>query len=146
MSTQGIEIKGKQGAALDAETKAFEITVAGTVHKRIGTLATAAGVILYQANATTVDTVTGDDFPATFDYGFFWCDQLVQLQLITDTPDGSVVFDVPALEPFVIPEGTMLITATDARLAAAAATTPIDMIFLRNDSGNTANYMLVLID
>jgi hypothetical protein len=116
------------------------------VHKKIGSVAADGEVILYQANGSTVDGVTGDDFPATFAYLFFWSDQNVQLQLITDTPDANVVFPILANTPFILSNGGMLAVATDTRIVADATVSPIDMVHLHNLAASaTANYVMVLV-
>ncbi len=138
MSSQGLDISGKQGAATaDAET-ALSITVTGTVHKVVGTLATATVITIYDDD---------DDYPADWDYAFFWADADCYIQIIAGST--NVVFKVEATVPFWIPGFDSCLPAANATLITGGTEptlTDIDSIAIGNYSGSSLNYVLAIID
>lgn len=139
MDSQGITIAAKQGAASASAATALSTTVTGTVHKLIGTVGNAAAVTMY-------DAVT--DVPATWDKLFFWCDQNVHLQLVDNASTGThVTIAVNALDPFTMSDGDLLAAASETLITNATTTLlSITQIVIGNSSGNTANFVLILVD
>jgi hypothetical protein len=136
LTSQGVLTEGKQGTAANPATTPYELTVTGTVHKRIGTAADEAETLIYDSTV---------DFPATWDYLFFWCDQSVQLNLVTSATGFTV--EVTQYQPFVLSSQKILGQADATNLAAQATTTVIDEITMGNyDADATCNYVLILVD
>ncbi len=136
--TQGLTFSGKQGLPASLPSDVFDITVTGTCHPIMGTLATAGAVTVYDDD---------DDVPTGFDYLFFWSDQICYLQLITAS--GSVVHRVAAYTPFVLPGyGTVLANTSTTPIAGGAepATVDIDSVVIGNYSGTSMNYFFAVID
>jgi hypothetical protein len=136
MSTQGISVDGKQGTAANPAATPLTITVSGTVHKVIGTLTSGTEVLAYDAGAT--------DYPATWDYMFFWCDQKCQIQLITGATE--VTIEAAQYAPQVLSTGKHLASAGTGANSAEATLAAITSINLGQYSGSTANYVLILVD
>jgi hypothetical protein len=136
MSTQGLTIDGKQGTASNPAATPLTVTVTGTVYRLVGTIADEAELIIYDST---------NDYPATWNNLFFWCDQSVQLQFVTSAT--GCTFEVTQYQPFVLSSQKMLGIATATNLAAQATTTVIDEITIGNyDADTTANYVLILVD
>lgn len=138
LDSQGVEKTGKQGTSTDAAQTPFDVTVTGTDYAMTGSIATA-----------TVRTLWDEDsnFPATFDYLHFWCDQIVYLQLIAQ--GTNVIHRIAAKQPFVLPGySTILAAANTTPIAGGTEPTlsQIDSILLGNYSGSTANFTLTLVD
>lgn len=138
LTAQGLEITGKQGAAVDSFAEALDITVTGTIHHVVGRLATAAVVTVYDDD---------DDVPADWDYLYYWADQDSYIQIIG--PTMNVIFKIEATQPFVLPGFDSMNAAANAT-AITGGTEPtmsdIDSIVLGNYSGETMNYLFAVID
>lgn len=138
MEAQGLTHSGKQGAAADAATEAFEVTVGGQIHKVVGSLATASVVTVYDDD---------NDTPADFDYLFFWADQDCYIQIIGS--GSNVIFKIEAKVPYWISGFDTILAAADTT-AITGGTEPtltdIDSVVIGNYSGNTMNYVLAVID
>lgn len=136
LPTQGRTLTGKQGTSTDSVSTAFEITVTGTTHTMIGTLATA-----------TVNTLWDDDndFPIDWDYLYFWADQDVYLQIVSTT---NVIFKILAKVPFTMTYDSLLAAADATIITGGSEPTlvDIDSIVLGNYSGSSVNYQLTLVD
>ena len=95
-----------------------------------------------------VRTIFDEDnqFPANWDFMFFWSDQDLYLQLIGSA--GNVVLHIKALVPFILWHDEILPAANTTLLVAGATPTmeDIDSILISNVSGSTANYFLALVD
>ena len=138
LTAQGVSMSGKQGLAADGMTDEYEITVAGTYHHMTGSIATA-----------TVNTIYDDDndFPIDWDYLWFWADQIVYLQIVGSATNAT--FKIAAYQPFVLPGYDSVLAAADTTIITGGSepsVTDIDSIVLGNYSGNTANYVFVVID
>jgi hypothetical protein len=129
---------GKQGEADSAVGTAFELTVSGTCHFLEGTLATATVITLWDDD---------NDFPADFDYLYFWADQDCYLQFVGTATNFTL--KVEAYCPFVLPGFDELLAAASTTLITGG-TEPtmesIDSVALGNYSGNTLNYTFSVID
>lgn len=143
MSSQGITVDGKHGAASDASTTAVEMTVTGTVHERIGTVGDSAGAVMFASSGAS-----GDDLPSAFDYLFFWSDQNVHIQLMDVANSNWAEIGVTAKHPFIMSDGDILVHDSDTSAISDASATlnAIDKIVVGNSSGATANYHLILVD
>jgi hypothetical protein len=138
LPTQGNTLTGKQGAAADGFAAALAITVSGTVHQVVGSLTTATVATVYDDD---------DDFPADWDYLFFWADQISYIQLIGS--GSNVIFKLAATQPFVLPGYDSLLAAANTTIITGGsepALTDIDSIVVGNYSGNTMNYLFIVID
>lgn len=135
---QGLSVIGKQGLAASLVTDVYDITVSGTTHHVVGSLATATVVTVYDDD---------DDSPADWDYLFYWADQISYIQIIG--PTMSVVFKIAAYQPFVLP-GYDSLTAAASATAITGGSEPspsdIDSVVLGNYSGTTMNYLFAVID
>lgn len=136
--SQGLYKYGKQGAPDDTITTAYGITVTGTTHYVVGSLATATAVTVYDDD---------DDTPADWDYLYYWADQITYIQIIGS--GSNVVFKVAAYQPFALPGyDSMLAAANTTPITGGAepSLTDIDSVVLGNYSGNTANFVFAVID
>ena len=138
LTSQGRTRTGKQGAAADGADEPLDVTVSGTVHEVIGSLATASVVTVYDDD---------NDVPADWDYLYFWADQDCYLQVIGS--GTNVTFKVEATQPFVLPGFDTVLAAADTT-AITGGTEPtltdIDSVVIGNYSGNTMNYHFCVID
>lgn len=135
---QGSTISGKHGLAASGADDALDITVSGTCHHVVGSLATAAIVTVYDDD---------DDVPADWDYLYFWADQDCYIQIIG--PTMHVVFKIEAYQPFVLPGFDSLTAAANATPITGGsepAPSDIDSVVIGNYSGNTMNYLFAVID
>jgi hypothetical protein len=135
METQGRTLTGKQGTSTDLVTDAKEITVDGTAHDVIGSLATATGKTVWDED---------DDVPADWDYLYFWADQDCYLQLIGQTTQVSL--PIKAGVPHTQYGDQILAAANTTALVAAPSLEDIDSVRIWNESGNTMNYHFAVID
>lgn len=138
LTTQGVTLTGKQGEAADLAAEEYAHSITGTAYYTPGVIATATVRTLYDEDS---------NFPATFDYLYFWADQTVYLQLIAQAT--NVTFKVSAYLPFVLPGfGTLLAAANTTLITGGSepALSVIDSIAVGNYSGNSANYILALFD
>ena len=136
--TQGRTVTGKQGDADDGVDDPMALTVTGTVHEVIGSLATAAVATVFDDD---------DDVPADWDYLYFWADADCYIQIIG--PAMNVVFKVEATVPFVLPGFDSIRAAADATAITGAAEptmSDIDSVLIGNYSGGAMNYHFALID
>jgi hypothetical protein len=137
VETQGRTITGKQGDYDDNTDEPFVVSVTGTSHDIVGSIATA-----------TVKTVwdDDDDLPATWDFFYFWCDQDVYLQFVGTATNFTI--KVEAKVPFKMSFQKLLAAAstTDIVGGTEPTTETIDHINIGNYSGNTANYQATVID
>lgn len=132
----GVTFSAKQGAADDAATEPFEMTVSGYVHQHAGVLATA-----------TARTVWDEDSyePNDASYIFFWSDVDMYLQVIGQTT--NFVIPVEAKVPFCLSANTMLAAAnTTAISGSAPSVEAIDSIVIQNNSGGNGNYVFAVIE
>lgn len=138
ITAQGQTFADHQGTYDSATDDYLEITVSGLVFAAVGQVATA-----------TVRTLWDEDnqFPADFDYLWFWCDQDVYLQIIGQT--GNVTLKVEATVPLWLPGFDQLLVAANTTLITGGsepAVEDVDSVAVGNYSGNTANYKLYLFD
>jgi hypothetical protein len=138
LDSQGRTRTGKQGDDEAAFDTAMDVTVSGTCHEVIGSLATASIVTVYDDD---------NDVPADWDYLYFWSDQDCYIQIIGS--GTNVIFKVEANVPFVLPGFDTMLAAADTT-AITGGTEPtltdIDSIVIGNYSGNTMNFQFVVID
>lgn len=138
LTSQGVTTDAKQGLAASPLAEPFDITVSGTVHKVIGSLPTATVRIVYDDD---------DDAPADWDYLYFWADQICSIQIVGS--GSNVIHRVAAYQPFVLPGyGTMLAAANTTIMDGGTepTLTDIDTVAIGNYSGNTMNYVFLVID
>lgn len=144
LSSDGVSNVGKQGTSTSglfdvlALTSSTTPALAGTTKYVKGSLATA-----------TVNTVwaTATDFPATFDYLYFWADQIMYIQVIGTATNAT--FKIGATIPFVLAGyGSVLAAANTTIITGGAepSVTALTKVVLGNYSGSTANYLLAIID
>jgi len=138
LPSQGLTVQGKQGAAADALTDELDITVSGTYHLVLGTLATA-----------TVRTVfdDDDDVPADWDYLYLWADQDCYIQLVGAT--GNAVFKVEATVPFWLPGFDAVLAVANTTIITGGSEPSledIDSVVIGNYSGTTLNFFFAVID
>ena len=110
LTAQGLEISGKQGAAAAGFSTDLDITVTGTYHHIVGSLATATVVTVYDDD---------NDVPADFDYLYFWADQDAYIQIIGS--GTNVIFKVEATQPFVLPGFDTILAAADTTIMSGGA-------------------------
>lgn len=138
LESQGSTFTGKQGLAASEFAEEFGITVTGTIHQVIGSLATASVKAVYDDD---------DDVPADWDYLFFWADQDCYIQIIGS--GTNVTFKVAAKQPFVLPGFDLVLGAADTT-AITGGTEPtlqdVDQVTIGNYSGTTMNYLFAIID
>lgn len=143
LNSQGVDTVGKQGNILDASTDLYNpatstVLIAGDKHDVRKTLATATVVTAYDDSASAV---TG------FDYGFFWADVDMYVQLVTASV--QVIHKVLAKTPYVIPGyGTCLPAANTTIMSGGTEPTTVEIkkINIGNYSGSTGNFILLLVD
>jgi hypothetical protein len=138
LDSQGRLKVGKQGAIADAITDAFDITVTGTCHYIEGSLATATVVTVYDDD---------NDFPADFDYAYFWADVDMYIQIVGS--GSNAIFKVEAQVPFWISGFDTILAAADTTIITGGTEptlTDIDSIVIGNYSGGTGNYLFAVID
>lgn len=135
MESQGRTIAGKQGDAADTVSDVKSVTVAGTVHELIGSLATAAGTTVWDDD---------DDSPADWLYLYFWADQDCFLQLIGAT--SQVSLPIKAGVPHTQYGDQLLAAANTTALAAAPTLEDIDSVRIWNESGTTMNFHFAVIN
>ena len=138
LSSQGIDSSGKQGLAASALADPYGITVTGTKHQVIGSLATAAVTTVYDDD---------NDTPADWDYLYYWADQISYIQIIGS--GSNVIIKLAAYQPFTLAGYDVMLAAADTT-AITGGTEPtgtdIDSIVIGNYSGNTMNYVFAVID
>lgn len=142
LDSQGSVKTGKQGSIASLITDTFDITVSGLCHHVTGELATATVITVYDDD---------NDFPAAWDYLFYWADQISYIQIIGTSQ--HVVFKVAAKQPFVLP-GYDSLTAAGLNDSGATLITggsepspgDIDSVAIGNYSGSTLNYLFAVID
>jgi hypothetical protein len=138
LETQGATFTGKQGLAASEFADELGVTVSGTIHQMIGSLATASIKVVYDDD---------DDMPADWDYLYFWSDQDCYIQLIGS--GSNVTFKIEAYQPFVLPGFDAILAAADTT-AITGGTEPtltdIDQVVIGNYSGTTMNYLFAVID
>lgn len=138
LSSQGITTDAKQGLTTSTLAEPYDITVTGTVHKVIGSLATAAVTTVYDDD---------NDTPADWDYLYFWADQICYIQIIGS--GSNAIFKIAPYQPFVLPGYDVILAAADTTAITGGAEpsgTDIDSIVIGNYSGNTMNYVFAVID
>lgn len=135
---QGLTSSGKQGLAASTLETPYDITVTGTEHKVIGSLATATVRTVYDDD---------DDAPADFDYLYFWADQICYIQIIGS--GSNVIIKLAACQPFVLPGYNLILAAANTTIITGGSEptgTDIDSIVIGNYSGNTMNFVFAVID
>jgi len=144
LEAEGISLLGKQGSSDSAFTDSYRvsddatITITGNSHRFANTLATATAVLAYDSSSSPI---------ATFDYGHFWADVDMYIQIISAAT--NVIFKVRAKCPEVIPGyGKLLAAANTTPITGGAepSVAAVAKIYLGNYSGGTGNYILTLID
>src|SRR3990167_4014662 len=138
LPTQGNTFTGKQGLAANGFSTALTITVTGTVHSVVGSLATATVVTVYDDD---------NDVPADLDYLYFWSDVDMYIQLIGS--GSNVIFKNEASQPFVLPGFDTLLAAADTTIITGGTEptlTDIDSVVIGNYSGGTGNYVFAVFD
>ena len=137
LQSNGVEKAGKQGSIAEAAQTPFDITVTGTCLLDSGSLATA-----------TVRTVFDDDanFPADWDYLWYWADQDSYIQLIGS--GSNVILKVEAKVPFVLSFDSLLAAANTTIITGGAepSLTDIDSVVIGNYSGSTMSYVFAVVD
>src|SRR3990167_5528841 len=130
LPTQGNTFTGKQGLAANGFSTALTITVTGTVHSVVGSLATATVVTVYDDD---------NDVPADWDYLYFWADVDMYIQIIGSTT--NVIFKVLAKVPFTLTYDSMLAAADTTIITGGTepTLTDIDSVVIGNYSGGTGN-------
>lgn len=133
----GVAYSGKQGAAADNDDTPFEVTLTGQIHNTGTTLATAT-----VAKAWDKDT----HFPITFLQLYFWYDQDVYLQFVTAAT--NVIIKCTAKTPYRLTYNGLLAAANTTDITGGAEPTlaALDHINVGNYSGNTANYLLAVMN
>ncbi len=141
LDSQGLQKIGKQGNIADLMSDEFsitDVTIAGTCHYRTSLLATATVNTAYDSS---------NDFPATFDYLFFWADVTMCLQIIGTATEAR--FKVLAKTPMVL-AGYGSIVASAGTSVITGGTEPtytaVSKVAVGNYSGGSGNYVLALID
>lgn len=130
----GAEHVLKQGTSASDPKTPFEISVTGRIFDQGSDLADDAAKALW---------VAANDYPATFDHGWFWADQDCYLQLIGTAT--NVVVPVKADVPVYIPPS--LLAAEDTTVISATPTvTALSKIACWNASDSTLNWRLLLVD
>jgi len=132
------ETAGQQGDPADttlAIDTPLEISVSGTYHRVKGTLATAAGVTVWDED---------DDAPSDWDYLFIVSDQDCYLQLIGQTT--HVVVNLKADVPFTLYGDQIFTAANTTAISANPTLEDIDSVRLWNASGTTLNYVFAVVD
>lgn len=138
LTAQGISLIGKQGTSTDLPSTPFDITVGGQYHYLVGSIATATVSTIYDDD---------DDFPADWDYLYFWSDQIIYVQLIAGST--NVTHRCAAKQPFVLPGYDSMLPAANSTLITGGTEptlTDIDSVAIGNYSGSTANYVFAVID
>lgn len=134
---QGTEATGKQGTSTDDPLTPFPITVTGTRHTAVGSIADDAIATIWDED---------DDNPTDFDFLHFWADQDCFLQIIGTAT--NTIFPVKAKVPFTLSGNTILAAADTTVMTAGVepTLTAIDSIVVSNMSGSTLNYVASIID
>jgi len=137
LETQGRTLEGKQGSYDAATDTPMAVTVTGTNHTVIGTLATATVVTVYDDD---------NDAPTDFDYLYYWADQDSYIQLIGS--GTNVIFKVLAKVPFTITYDSLLAAADTTIITGGTepTLTDIDSIVIGNYSGTSMNYHFAVVD
>lgn len=137
MTSQGSTTVVKQGTSTDDATSAFAVTVTGTKHELIGSLATATVVTVFDDD---------DDVPADWDYMIYWADQDSYIQFIGSATNA--IFKVLAKVPFTLTYDSVLAAANTTIITGGAepSVTDIDSIVIGNYSGSTMNFRFCVID
>ena len=144
MASQGVTRTGKQGAAANSATTAFDLTasttpaIAGTIHSVTDTLATATVVTIWDEDS---------DSPVDFDYFHVWADQIFYVQVIGTAT--NFIVKVAAYVPFVLAGFDDILAAADTTIITGGAepsVTAVDSIVLGNYSGTTMNYVASFIN
>ena len=137
MESQGVTYASQQGASTAGFDTAYDITVNGTCHSMIGSLATA-----------TVNTVFDDDndFPADFQYLHYVSDQDSYIQFVGSAT--NVIFKVTAKVPITLTYDSLLAAADTTIITGGAepSVTDIDSVVIGNYSGTTMNYKFSIIN
>lgn len=141
LDSDGILTLAKQGAAANLitdEQSLTTVTITGTCHYRKGTLATATANTIYDSS---------NDYPATFDYLFFWADVAMYLQLIGSATCSTQ--KVAALVPFVLAGYGIILGAANTTPITGGTEpvcTAVTKAVIGNYSGGSGNYVFGVID
>jgi hypothetical protein len=137
LESLGRTIRGKQGESTAAWDTPFEISVTGTIHEMIGSLATATVVTVYDDD---------NDAPTDWDYLWYWADQDSYIQLVGS--GTNVILKVEQYVPFVLSFDSLLAAADTTIITGGSepSLTDIDSVVIGNYSGNTMSYHVALID
>lgn len=137
LPTQGNTYTGQQGPITALPSAPLAITVNGTIYEAVNTLATAAIVTIFDS----------DDVPATWQYLFYWADQITYIQIIGS--GSNAIFKVAAMQPFVLPGYNKVLAAANTTPIAGGsepAVTTVASVVLGNYSGTAANYLFAVIN
>lgn len=136
IETQGRTITGKQGAADSGFDTAYDVTVTGLVLNKVGSLATAAVVLLYDDSA---------EYPADWTYCMIWADQDTYVQAITAATNA--IFKQLAYVPFTLTYNSLLAAASTSAITGGStpSTADIKKVYLGNYSGSAANYAATFV-
>lgn len=129
--------RSRSAGSLTAPT---QTTYAGSVQELAGTVADSTADQIFSS------TGAGQDVVATWTAGLFSCDQDCRVLLRGSTDADTACWIVPANTPTPFP--LSVIPAYNATLAThiAAATQAVTQIWIYQDSGDAANWQLVLTD
>ena len=140
VSGHGTVTRGKHGAVTDSIQVPKVISVTGTVHEVLGSLAATTAATIYDADA---------DLPALPDFMYFWADQAYQLQLLTD--DTEVTHSGAAEVPTILSQGGalgsigLLASAVTTNISAVATLAALDEITIFNTAASAMAYHLILV-
>lgn len=138
LSSLGITTQGWQGLTTALITEALEVTVTGTIHYLIGSLATAAVVTVYDDD---------DDVPADWDYAWIKCSTIGYIQIIAGST--NVIHRVAANQPFVLPGYDSILPAANSTPITGGTEptlTDVDSVVLGNYSGGAMDFVCAFID
>ena len=137
--TDGETITGKAGPSsvedISEPYEVTELTMNGKCHKVVTSLATGAGVTIWDED---------DDSPSDWQYLHVRTDENMYIQLIGQTSQVSA--NIYANIPFNFTGDQILAAANTTPLAAAPSLEDIDSVRIWNESGNTGKIVAEFCD